>query len=323
MKVIVPVAGAGTRLQPHTFSIPKVLLHVAGKPVLGHVLDSLTKLNPEEVIFVIGFKGELVKQYVQDNYSFRTGYVPQEELLGLGYALHLAVQAVDDGPIMVVLGDTIVDCDLGAFTASGDYVLGLRPVDDPHRFGIAEVSNGFVVGLEEKPKKPKTNLALIGLYYFKQPDELKRELGRIVQAKKITRGEIQLTDALQGMIDDGTKFVPYEVQGWYDCGKKETLLATNYRLLENFPPPKEIDGSVLIHPVFVAPTAKIIHSVLGPGVSVSDGAVVENSIVKNSIISAEARVMNVVLENSLVGQKAVVNGDKKVINIGDFSQIGT
>lgn len=321
MKVIIPVAGAGTRLQPHTFSLPKVLLHVAGRPMLAHVLDPLAKLKPDEVIFVIGFKGELVKQYVLEHYSFKAGFVPQERLLGLGYALHLALEVVENGPVLVLLGDTIVECDLQEFAKAGDFVLGLRQVDDPQRFGIAEVSNGYVVGLEEKPVRPQSNLALIGLYYFKEAGGLKRELKTLVQSGKLTGGEIQLTDALQRMIEAGTRFVPYEVHRWYDCGKKETLLQSNRHILQKLPPPPDIDGSVLIRPVFIAPTARIVNSVLGPNVSVSDGAVVENSIIKNSIIGYEARVEKVILEDSLVGQKAVVSGEKKIVNIGDFSQV--
>jgi len=322
MKVIIPVAGEGKRLQPHTFSLPKVLLHVAGRPVLAHILDPVAKLKLEEVIFVIGFKGELIKQYIQQNYDFKAGFVFQERLLGLGYALHLALETIENGPVLVILGDTIVECDLQQFTSAGDFVLGLRQVDDPQRFGIAQISDGHVVSLEEKPHQPKTNLALIGLYYFKESADLKKKLNRLVKSGQLTSGEIQLTDALQEMIEAGTRFIPYEVQGWYDCGKKETLLQTNHHILQKLPPPPDVDGSVLIHPVFVAPTAKIVNSVIGPNVSIADGAVVENAIIRNSIIGYEARVVNVILEDSLVGQKAVVSGEKKVVNIGDFSQVG-
>ena len=323
MKVIIPVAGAGTRLQPHTLTLPKVLLHVGSKPVLAHVLDPLMKLQLEEVIFIIGFKGELIKDYVQQNYSFKAGFVSQEKLLGLGYALHLALQAVDNGPLLVILGDTIVECDLEKFTMAGDYVLGLCHVEDPQRFGIAEISNDGVASLVEKPQHPLSNLALIGLYYFNQLSSLKKELQTVVQSGKLTSGEIQLTDALQGMINAGTRFVPYEVQEWYDCGKKETLLQTNRHLLQKLPPSADIEGSILVRPVFAAPTARIVNSILGPNVSIADGAIVENSILKNSIVSAQARVKNVILENSLVGRNATVAGETQIVNIGDSSQIRT
>jgi len=321
MKIIIPVAGAGTRLQPHTLTLPKVLLHVGGRPVLSHVLDPLTKLQLEEVIFVIGFKGELIKEYVQQNYSFKVRFIHQEKLLGLGYALHLALEEIDNDSILVILGDTIVKCDIEQFIKAGDYVLGLHQVEDPRRFGIAEVADGYITSLEEKPERPQSNLALIGLYYFEQSDSLKKELTTLVKSGKTTSGEIQLTDALESMIETGTRFVPYEVQEWYDCGKKETLLQTNRHILEKLPPLDEIEGSVLIHPVFVAPTARIVKSILGPNVSVSDGAVVENSILKETIVSSQAHVKNAILENSLVGQNATVGGEIQVVNIGESSRL--
>jgi glucose-1-phosphate thymidylyltransferase len=321
MKVIIPVAGAGTRLQPHTFTLPKVLIPVAGRPVLAHVLDPVAKLNPDEVTFVIGFKGELIKEFVADHYSFKARYVFQEDLLGLGYALHLALEGLENGPTVVILGDTIVECDLHQFTKAGDFALALCQVDDPHRFGIAEISDDRIVALEEKPSNPKSNLALIGLYYFKELSGLKSGLSALVQSGKLTDGEIQLTDALQGMIEAGTTFAPYEVQNWYDCGKKETLLESNRVLLEQLPAPAEIEGSALIRPVYVAPSARIINSVLGPNVSVSEDAIVVNSVIKDSIIGPKARVENMILESSLVGQNSVVSGDKKVVNTGDSTQL--
>lgn len=321
MKVIIPVAGAGTRLQPHTFTLPKVLIPVAGRSVLAHVLDPVAKLKPDEVIFVTGFKGELIEEYVKQHYSFKARCVSQKHLLGLGYALHLALEGLENGPGVVILGDTIVECDLDRFTKSGNFVLGLHQVDDPHRFGIAQVSDGHVVDLTEKPSNPKSNLALIGLYYFKELSGLKSELKSLVKSGKLTEGEIQLTDALQGMIETGTKFVPYEVQSWYDCGKKETLLESNRRLLQKLPPASDIDGSALICPVFIDPTAKIINSVVGPNVSISDGAVIQNSIIKDSIVSSHACVENIIIESSLIGPNSVVSGEKKIVNLGDSTQI--
>ncbi|MEW5994342.1 MAG: sugar phosphate nucleotidyltransferase, partial [Candidatus Zixiibacteriota bacterium] len=283
--------------------------------------DPLRPLKPKEVVLVIGANGDVIRKYVQRHYSFKTIFVHQEKLHGLGYALHLALADMDDGPVMIILGDTIVECDLRAFCRAGDYVLGLRQVDDPYRFGIAEIAHKYVVNLEEKPKKPKSNLALIGLYYFKEPATLKQALARLVEEDRRTRGEIQLTDALHKMIEAGVKFVPFEVEGWYDCGKKETLLSTNRHLLSKLPPAPDIDGSTLIRPVFVDPEAKVINSVLGPNVSVSEHAVIENSILRDSIVGAGARVENVVLEDSLIGAQASVVGQMQVINIGERSQV--
>ncbi len=321
MKVIIPVAGSGTRLRPHTISVPKSLLHVGGKPVLVHILEPLIKLNPEEVIFVIGHKGEMIIDYVHRHYSFKCRFVPQEKLLGLGYAVHLGLQAVGDEPTLVILGDTIVECDCHDFLRAGEYVLGLKQVEDPTRFGIAEVHNGYITNLEEKPSRPKTNLALIGLYYFDKTNLLKQELAQIVSKGTTTNGEIQLTDALQAMIDKGVKFKPYEVSKWYDCGKKETLLATNRHILSHLPPPTPIDGSVLIPPVYVAPTAQVYRSIIGPDVSISDGAVIKDAVITNSIIGYHAHLENVLLENSLIGHHTNVKGVKKILNIGESTEI--
>ena len=203
MKVIIPVAGVGSRLRPHTHSTPKVLLPVAGRPILDHVLEPIARLQPEEVTFVVGYLGAEIESYIQANYSFKSRFVWQERLLGLGHAINLAVQQMTDGPMLVVLGDTIVETDLKQFIAAGEYVLGLRKVDDPHRFGIAEVANGFVSHLEEKPEHPKTNLAVIGLYYFHESQSLRKALKENSDSGLTTQGEVQFTDALERMIRNG------------------------------------------------------------------------------------------------------------------------
>lgn len=323
MKVIVPVAGIGNRLKPHTLTQPKPLLHVAGRPMLAFILEPIVKLDPEEVIFVVGYRGTQIRDYVEKHYSFKATFVEQDKLLGLGYAIHLALEDVESSPLLIVLGDTIVECDLEKFVAAGDNVLGLRQVYDPKRFGIAEVADNKVVGLEEKPDNPKTNLAVIGLYSFANSDELKKNLSTIVEADKRTSGEIQLTDALAAMLTEGTKFEAYEVENWYDCGKKETLLATNQHLLRHAPAPKEKNGVKINPPVYLAPTAKITNSEIGPYVSVSDKAEITDSRVENSIIGYEAKVENAELKDSLVGRNALVQGGKVTVNIGEASEVIT
>ncbi len=321
MKVIIPVAGIGTRLRPHTFSLPKPLLHVAGKPIIAHLLDPVGQLDPDEVIFVVGYKGVQIREYVTGRYSFKSSFVQQDKLLGLGYALGLALDSVADGEVLIMLGDTIVECDLRRFIAAGDYVLGVRHVDDPHRFGIVEVENNRIVRVEEKPEHPKTNLAVIGLYYFREAGPLKAALHNHLESGQTTKGEMQFTDALQMMITGGTHFVPYEVQEWYDCGKKETMLETNRHILEEMDQAPSIDGSVIVPPVFISPTAQVINSVVGPYVSVSEGAVVSRSIIRNSIIGSHATVENVSLEDSIVGHHAVIRGGSRILSIGDSSVI--
>jgi glucose-1-phosphate thymidylyltransferase len=321
MKVIVPVAGVGTRLRPHTYSQPKPLLHVAGRPIIDHILEPVVRLNPEEVVFVIGFMGDQIEEYIRRHYSFPCRFVTQDHLLGLGYALNLALEQITGGSLLIVLGDTIVDADLRAFVSAGSNVLGLRQVEDPSRFGIAEIKDGRIVGLVEKPDKPKSNLAVIGLYYFKDGTPLKSALAQHVKSGKTTRGEVQFTDALELMIRNGTTFVPYEVQNWYDCGKKETLLDTNRHLLDGMKTVPAGERCVINPPVHIAPTARVTNSVLGPYVSVSEGASISNSIVRNSIIGENATVESVILEDSLVGSRTVVRGKRRILNVGDSSEI--
>lgn len=319
MKVVIPVAGAGTRLRPHTHALPKPLLRVGDKPILAHLLDPVMKLDPEEVIFVIGFRGEMIREFVESNYRFKASFVEQDRLLGLGYALDMAVREIDDGDLMVILGDTIVECDLHKFITAGDYVLGVRQVDNPERFGIVTVENGYVVDAVEKPDEPHSNLAIIGLYYFKDVRPLKKALDEHVKSGHTTRGEIQLTDALQLMIHDGVKFVPYEVAEWFDCGKKETMLSTNRHLLAALKHEPQVDNSVVVDPVFVDPTARVVNSVIGPGVSIGEGAVVRNSILRNSIIGDQTLIENMNIEDSLVGNSVTLRGSRLVLNVGDHT----
>jgi len=321
MRVVIPVAGAGTRLRPQTHSLPKPLLHVAGRPILSYLLDPVVKLDPEEVIIVTGYRAEQVEAYVRDNYSFKATFVPQDRLLGLGYALNVGVEHINDSDLLVILGDTIVECNLKDFITAGDYVLGLKQVEDPHRFGIAVTENGRVVDLEEKPENPKTNLAIIGLYYFKNVRLLKTALTELMKSGKITRGEIQFTDALQDMIDRGTEFVPFEVQEWFDCGKKETMLSTNRHLITHRNQTRVLEGCVMVPPIYVHPEARVVRSVIGPNVSISEGSVVTDSVITNSIIGSRCTIDKMILDDSLVGHDVTLQGKSQVLNVGDSTEL--
>ena len=322
MKVIIPAAGIGSRLWPHTHTIPKSLLHVAGKPILAYILDSVVGLKPEEIIIITGFLGEKVEEYVQHHYRVKTRFVQQKDLLGLGYAVYLGLEGSGDGPVLILLGDTIVEADMASFIKSGTNVLGLMPVADPQRFGVADVEHGHVIRLVEKPAEPESNLAVIGLYFIQNGALLRRHLTTLIAADKRTRDEIQLTDALQGMIEEGIDFTAFSVDGWFDCGKRETLIATNQYLLEKHAPSDYREGSVIIPPSYIAATAVIESSVIGPYVSISDAAVIKNSIIRNSIIGYEADVRNSLLTDSLIGHRAIVSGGYRTLNVGDSSEVG-
>jgi glucose-1-phosphate thymidylyltransferase len=321
MKVVIPVAGIGARLRPHTNTIPKSLLDVAGKPILSHILDPLKKIKPKEVIFVIGYRGEQIRNYVKENYEFKASFVEQDQLLGLGYAISLALAKVGKSDLLVILGDTIVESDLKKFTDKGDFVLGVKAVDNPSRFGIAAIKDGSVSKLVEKPKSPPGNLALIGLYYFKNTDALKKELNKLVKSGKKTGGEIQLTDALQGMIENGTKFLPFEVSGWFDCGTKEAMLDTNRHFLKKIPQRNSLDGCTLVPPVYISQSAKVEQSSIGPNVSVGERASILNSSIKDSIIGENSTIEKAEITNSLIGQNAVIRGYSGILNLGDNSEV--
>lgn len=321
MKIVIPVAGSGTRLRPHTYSQPKSLLLVGGKPMLAHVLDPIVKLDPEEVIFVVGYRGDQIKEYVRENYSFPATFITQDQLLGLGYALDLAVREIPDGDVLIILGDTIVESDLRAFIAAGDNVLGVLPVDDPERFGIVTVEDGRVTKLIEKPSEPESNLAIIGLYYFQDVKPLKEALAGHVLSGKTTRGEIQFTDALQIMLEQGVNFVTYKVDQWFDCGKKETLLSTNRHLVTTTGNNPELPGCTIVPPVHIHPTAQIERSSIGPMVSIARGTTIRDSQLQNCIVGENSTIIDSVLNDSLIGNQVRIRGGRLTANVGDSSEL--
>jgi glucose-1-phosphate thymidylyltransferase len=321
MRAVIPVAGVGSRLRPHTYSIPKVLLNVAGKPIIGHILDRLVENGINEATIIIGYLGDKIIEYVEANYRMQVDFIEQEERQGLGQAIYSAREMFGSDPILIILGDTIFEFDLSGLLKSEHSAIGLKEVEDPRRFGVAALQNGYVRQLFEKPEKPPTNLAIVGLYYIKNPRLLTDSLGQIIARGIRTKGEFQLTDALQLMIERGEKIRPFTVDGWHDCGNQETLLATNRHLLEKKSTARTIEGVVVLPPVYLSPTCQITSSVIGPYATIAEGAIVEDSIVRNSIVSEEARVQKALLEGSIVGNNATVRGNYKRINIGDSSEI--
>lgn len=322
MRAIIPVAGVGSRLRPHTFTLPKVLLNVAGKPILGHILEKIISEGIGEGTIVVGHMSEMIKDYVSHTYpSFKADYVEQDERLGLGHAIYLSRNTISDDPVLIILGDTIFDVDLGPVLRQPYSSLGVKEVDDPRRFGVAEMKNGSITRLVEKPEQPSSNLAVVGLYYMHNPRLLVECLNELVEKDIRTKGEYQLTDALQLMISRGEVMKTFKVEGWYDCGKPETLLSTNRALLEKKSTSRQIDGVVIIDPVYVASSATLSHCVIGPYASVGEGASIADSVVRNSIVGEDAQVHRSLLENSIVGSGAAVRGSYKRVNVGDSSEI--
>jgi glucose-1-phosphate thymidylyltransferase len=322
MRAIIPVAGVGSRLRPHTFAIPKVLLNVAGKPILGHIIDKILGEGIREGTIVVGLMGDMIRDYVSQAYpGFRADYVEQEERLGLGHAIHISRDTIGTEPVLIILGDTIFDVDLTPVLKGSTTAIGVKAVEDPRRFGVAETTDGRITRLVEKPEKPATNLAVVGLYYIRNPKLLTECLDELVKRDTRTRGEYQLTDALQLMIEKGEIMVPFKVEGWFDCGSPETLLSTNRALLEKNSTRRVIPGVVVNAPVYIAPTAVLSNCIIGPHTSVGDGAEITDSVIRNSIISESAKVHGALLENSIVGNGSVLSGSYRRINVGGASEI--
>ena len=324
MRAIIPVAGVGSRLRPHTFTIPKVLLNVAGKPILGHILDKIIGDGISEATIVVGHMSEKIQEYLATTYpDFRVQYIEQEERMGLGHAIYLSRETITDEPLLIILGDTIFDVDLGPVLAGTTSALGVKVVDDPRRFGVAVVRDGVITKLVEKPEQPVSNLAVVGLYYLRHPRLLASCLEELVARDMRTKGEYQLTDALQMMIDRGEQMRTFTVEGWYDCGKPDTLLSTNQSLLEKNSTSRTIEGVVINGPVYIAPTARLRNCVVGPYATVGDYAEVSEAVVRDSIISEHAKVSRVLLDHSIIGNDSVVTGGFKRLNVGGSSEIET
>jgi len=321
MRAIIPVAGVGSRLRPHTFTVPKVLLNVAGKPIIGHILDKIIEAGFNETTIIIGYLGEMIKKYVLTNYQIKVDFIEQEERLGLGHAIYISRHTFASDPILIILGDTIFDVDLKSMIRNEYTQIGVKPVDDPQRFGVAEITDGRITQLVEKPESPKSNLAIVGLYYITQPKLLVDCLEKMIQNDIRTKGEFQLTDALQMMIEQNEKMKAFSVEGWFDCGRPETLLSTNRYLLERQPIPEPMKDVLIQPPAFISPKAKVKNAIIGPNATIAEDATVENTIVRNSIISEGATVLNALIEDSIIGSNAVIHGNYNRINIGNSSEL--
>jgi glucose-1-phosphate thymidylyltransferase len=323
VKAVIPAAGIGTRLRPHTYTLPKALLYVAGRPIISHILDEVGELDVSSVVLIVGYKGELIEEYVSKEYGdLKIDYVYQEERMGIGHAIHMTRDAANAGePLLVILGDTILKTDLKRIVRVDANALGVKDVEDPRRFGVCEVKGKKIVRLVEKPKDPPSNLAVVGLYYIDDSKLLFDVLQEQQDNDIKSHGEYQITDALQMMIDRGAKFETFEIEDWFDCGKPEALLETNRQLLMGHDDIPKTEGSIILPPVSIAPTAKIVNSIVGPYVSIAANSVVENSIVKDSVLDQDSTVSDCLLESSIIGSQAMVRGGFQNLNIGDSSEV--
>ena len=330
MKVVIPVAGAGMRLRPHTYTQPKPLMPVAGKPIIRFIVDKLVEVGLTDFVFVIGYLGEKIRDYIEVTYpNLQTEFVYQEDRAGSAHAIITAREAIEDeDEIIIAFGDTIFDVDLRQFLDCPHSCLGVKKVMDPREFGVAELdSNEMVLRLVEKPRIPKSNMAIVGLYKVKQVSALLKSIDYLIQNDVRTVGEYQLTDALQRLIEQDIPFQSITVQNWFDCGRKEVLLETNAMLLDQrgyasdmFTIP-EFENVIFIHPVAIGANCHIANSIIGPHVSIGDNANIQHSIVKDSIIGNFTSLEEVVLKHSVIGSDTSIRGINMSLNIGDNTEI--
>jgi glucose-1-phosphate thymidylyltransferase len=323
MKVIIPLAGKGTRLRPHTHVTPKPMLKVAGKPVMAYILEDLQKLgNVEQIIYITGHLKEKVEDYAR-SFPFDSVFIEQVEQNGTATAVALAREYVDQ-PVLIIFVDTIFETDLSVIkTTDADGIIWTKEVEDYQRFGVVVTdAEGNMTQIVEKPRDPISKRANIGLYYIKNWKLLFEGIEH-VQQQPTKLGEYFLTDAFQYMIDHGAKLKVIDVAGWYDAGKLDTLLETNRTMLEKGRArrPAANDGSTIIDPVYIEDDVTLTGSTIGPNVAIGKGSVVEGSVLRDTIIGEQARVTASRLNDSLIGDSTVVAGVSGSVTLGDHSEV--
>ncbi len=327
MKAIIPVAGAGTKLRPHTYTQPKALIPLAGKTILSIIVDQLHEAGINDFIFIIGYLGEKIQDYVQKKYpDLNCHFVQQNERYGIGHAINLTREIVGNDEVMIVLGDTIADYNVKEIIDSPVSMLGIKKVDDPRNFGVAEVEeDGFISRVVEKPSIPKSNMALVGVYKIKETNFMFACLEKIIVNSNLGFEEFSLTEALECMMQRGATFKAFKVTNWFDCGKKETLLESNATLLKKFggnvAEKHDFENTIIIQPVSIGEGCEIKNSVVGPNVTIGENTKINHAIIKNSIIGSYSNLFEIVLSKSLIGSDAEVKGVNRSLNIGDNTAI--
>jgi glucose-1-phosphate thymidylyltransferase len=326
MKVIIPLAGKGTRLRPHTHLVPKPMLKIAGKPVMAYILEDLRKLgNVEQIIYITGHLKEKVQAYASTAFAdLPAVYIEQEVQDGTAGAVKLAAPYVDQD-VLIIFVDTIFETDLSVLkTTDADGIIWVKEVEDYQRFGVVvKDKNDNMTQIVEKPSTPISKSANIGLYYIKNWRLLYEGIDYVLEQPK-NKGEYYLTDAFQYMIDKGAKIKVVDVSGWYDAGEVGTLLDTNRTVLEKGGArrPKSVPKGVTINdPVYIEDDVKMSNSTIGPNVSLGSGTTVDGSTLSDSVIGQRSKVANSTLSRSLIGDDVVIDNMSGELNITDHSRI--
>lgn len=325
MKAIIPVAGFGRKLRPHTHTLPKSLIPVAGKPILSHIIDELLENGINEIVFIIGYLGNKIENYVNECYpDLQCYFVVQSEGKGTAHAVWLAKEFIEnEDQFLIIYGDTIVHTDYQKILASENSILGIQKVNNPSHFGVVEVENQIVKKLIEKPQIPKSNLALVGLFKINESKIFIEALSELVVQNTLKNNELHLTDALMKMVLKNVVFKTYEVETWFDCGQKDILLQTNKILLKNteYPNLKEYTNTIFIKPYSIGKDTIIENCIVGPNVSIGNNCTIKQSIIKNSIVGNQSNLDYANLENSVIGSESTLKGNALVLNLGDYAEI--
>jgi glucose-1-phosphate thymidylyltransferase len=325
MKIIVPLAGKGTRLLPLTKRVPKPLVKVAGRPVMDYVMEKVAGFDVEELIVITGHLKADVERYITTHYKIPARFVEQQTLDGTAGAINLARPWVD-GPVLIIFVDTLFDADLsGIRSTNADGIIWAKEVEDYQRFGVVVTdSQGYMQKIVEKPDTPISRLANIGLYYMKDWRTLFDGIAHVMKQPAGKGGEFYLTDAFQYMVDHGKRILAAPVAGWYDCGKVDTLLETNQHLLETGRgrvPPGKLPGCTIHAPVRIEDGVQLRDAVIGPNVTIEAGSVVTASTIANSIVGAGVRVVNSTIADSVIGDGQVIEGRKVTQSVMDAGEI--
>jgi len=331
MNVIVPMAGMGKRLRPHTLTTPKPLLHVAGKPIVQRLVEDIVKVSDqkiEHIAFVTGRFGEAAEKHllaVAEALGAKGSIHYQDQALGTAHAVMCAAEHLE-GPVTVAFADTLFRANF-TLDASADGVLWVQRIDDPRQFGVVVTDEaGKILEFVEKPQTFVSDLAMIGIYFFKDGAWLKRELQYLLDHNITNGGEYQLPDALRNMMKQGAKFTPGTVNDWMDCGNKSAVVETNQKILGYEPQYAQAveigENSQIIPPCYIADNVVLKNAVIGPYVSLENGAKIINSKIENSIVNAQTTISDCQLENTMVGAHCHIKGYSGTINLGDYSTIG-
>ncbi len=334
MRIIIPMAGMGKRMRPHTLTVPKPLIPVAGMPIVQRLVQDITKVCGEkvdEIAFVIGpsFGAEVEKSLVKiaESQGAKGCIYYQEVALGTAHAIMCAEPSIA-GKTVVAFADTLFKADFVMDTEK-EGVIWVQKIEDPSQFGVVKLdSAGAITDFIEKPKDFISDLAIIGIYYFKDGDYLKKELKYLIDNDIRDKGEYQLTNALENMKNKGTKFVPGKVTEWLDCGNKNATVYTNQRVLEFDKGNKRLrasscnlENSIIIEPCFIGEKVKLLNSVIGPHVSIGNGTLVENSVIRNSIVQENSKIYSSNITNSMIGNNTEVSTKAKELSVGDYNVI--